>query len=87
MKAVPTHLQNPVVWSRILKCIVKSYVIGPSIKCYLNEFPFMPFLTHDKIEKKPNGCEHSECHGQALSLVGFTAYHAVSGLLASYLHS
>ena len=28
-KAVPTHLQNHVVWSWILKCSVKSYVTGP----------------------------------------------------------
>ena len=26
---VPTHLHNHVVWSRILKCSVKSYVTGP----------------------------------------------------------
>jgi len=30
---VPTHLQDHVVWSRILKCSVKSYVTGPSTKC------------------------------------------------------
>ena len=29
---------------------VKPYVTGPSTKCYLNEFLFMPVLTHDKIE-------------------------------------
>ena len=29
-KAVPTHLQKHVVWSRILKCSVKPYVPGPS---------------------------------------------------------
>jgi hypothetical protein len=29
---------------------VKSYVPGPSTKCYFNEFPFMQVLTHDKIE-------------------------------------
>jgi hypothetical protein len=27
-KVVPTHLQNHVVWSRALKCSVKSYVTG-----------------------------------------------------------
>ena len=48
-KAVSTHLQNHVVWSRILKCSVKSYVIGPSTKCYFNEFLFMQVRAHDKI--------------------------------------
>ena len=49
-KAVPTHLQNHVVWSQILKCSVKSYVNGPSTKCYFNAFLFTRVLTHDKIE-------------------------------------
>ena len=49
-KAFPTHLQNHILWSRILNCSVMSYVIGPSTKCYFNEFLFMPVLTHDKIE-------------------------------------
>ena len=48
-KGVPTHLQNHVVWSRTLKCSVKSYVTGPSTKCDFNEFLFMWVLTHDKI--------------------------------------
>ena len=48
-KAVPRHLQNHVVWSRTLKCSVMSYVIGPSIKCYFNDFLFMWVLVHDKI--------------------------------------
>ena len=47
-KAVPTHLQNHVVWSRTLKCSVKSYVTEPSTKIYFNEFLFMQALTHDK---------------------------------------
>ena len=46
-KAIPTHLQNHVVCSRILKCSVMSYVTRPSTKCYFNEFPFMWVLTHD----------------------------------------
>jgi hypothetical protein len=46
--AIPTHLQNHVVWSRILECSVKPYVTGPSTKCYVNKFLFMPVLTHDK---------------------------------------
>ena len=46
-KAVPTHLQNHVVWSRILKCSVKLYVIGPSTKCYFIEILFMQLLTYD----------------------------------------
>ena len=49
-KAVPRYLQNHVVWSRILKCSVKSCVTGPSIKCYFNEFLFMQVFTYDKIE-------------------------------------
>ena len=47
--------------STIMKCghkpscvSVKSYVIGPSSKCYFNNF-----LTHDEIEWI-NSCEHSE---------------------------
>jgi hypothetical protein len=47
---IPTHLQTHVVWSRILKCSVKSYVTGPSTKCYFNEFLCMHALTHDKIK-------------------------------------
>jgi hypothetical protein len=50
-KAVPTHLQNHVVWSRIFKCSVKSYVTRASTKCYFNEFLFMRVLTHGAIEK------------------------------------
>ena len=49
-KAIPTHLQNHVVWSRTLKCSVESYVTGPSTKCYFNVFLFMRVLTHDKIK-------------------------------------
>ena len=47
-KAVPTHLQNHVVWSRVPKCSVKSYVSGPSTKCYFDEFLFMRVFTLDK---------------------------------------
>ena len=65
-KAVPTHLQHHVVWSRTLKCSVKSYVTGPSTKCYFNEFLFMRVFTHDKIELT-NGYNRTECHG----LLGF----------------
>ena len=61
-KAVPRHPQNHVVWSRIVKCSVKSYVTGPSTKCYFNKVLFMWVLTHDKIEWT-NSCEHLECHG------------------------
>ena len=45
-----THLQNHVLWSRTLKCTVKSYVTAPSTKCYFNEFLTMQVLTHEKIE-------------------------------------
>ena len=47
----PSHnnLQNHIVWSRALKCSVKSYVTGPSTKCYFNEYLFTHDLTHDKI--------------------------------------
>ena len=47
-KVFPTHLQNHVVWSRTVKCSVKSYVTGPSTKCYFAESLFMRVLTHDK---------------------------------------
>ena len=47
-KAVPTHLQNHVVWSQTRKCSVMSYVTGPSTKCYFNEFLSMRVLTHGK---------------------------------------
>jgi hypothetical protein len=49
-KAVPRHFQNHVVWSHALKCSVKSYVTGPSTKCYLNEHLLIRVLTHGKIE-------------------------------------
>ena len=49
-KAVSTHLQNHVVWSRTLKHNVKSHVMGPSTKCYLNEFLIVHVLTYDKIK-------------------------------------
>ena len=61
-KAVLTHLQHHVVWSRILKCRVESYVTGFSIECCFNGFLFIRVLTHDRIEWI-NGCERSECHG------------------------
>jgi hypothetical protein len=47
-KVVPRYLQNHIVWSQTLKCSVKSYVTGPSSKCYFNEYLFMRVLTHDK---------------------------------------
>jgi hypothetical protein len=40
-KAVLTHLQNRVVWTRALKCSVKPYVTGPSTECYFIEFMFV----------------------------------------------
>jgi hypothetical protein len=40
-------LQIHVLWSRILECSVKSYVTGPSTKCYFNECLFMRVFTHD----------------------------------------
>ena len=50
LKAVPRHLRNRVVWSRILECSVKSYLTRPSTKCYSDEFLCMRVLTHDKVE-------------------------------------
>jgi hypothetical protein len=50
LEAVPTHLQNHVVWSRTHQCSVKSYAITPSTKCYSNEILFMRVLTHHEIE-------------------------------------
>jgi len=43
-KAVPTHLQNHLVWSQTLKCSVKSYGTGPSTNCYFNKFLFKRVL-------------------------------------------
>ena len=57
LKVVLRHLQNHVMWSRILKYSVKAYVTGPSTKCYFNTFLFMPVLMHDKIAWV-NGYEH-----------------------------
>jgi hypothetical protein len=49
--AVPRHLQNHIlVWSRTLEYSLKSYVTGPSTKCYFNKFLFMHALIHDRIE-------------------------------------
>ena len=36
-KAVPSYLQIYVVWSQTLNCSVKSYVTGPSTKCYFKK--------------------------------------------------
>ena len=36
-KPVPTHLQHHVMLSWTVYCSVKSYVTGPSTKCYFNE--------------------------------------------------
>jgi hypothetical protein len=47
VKVVPRHFQNHVVWSRTLKCTMKSYVTGPSTKCNFDEFLFMWVLTYD----------------------------------------
>jgi hypothetical protein len=47
-KVSKCHPKTPpkyVVWSWILKCSVKSYVLGPSTKYYFNEFLFMQVLT------------------------------------------
>ena len=49
-KVVSWHLRIHVVWSRTLKCTVKSYVTRPSTKCYFHEFLFMRVLTYDNIE-------------------------------------
>ena len=61
-KAIPRHLQNHVMWSRILNYSVKSFVTRPSTIWYFKEFLFMRVLAHDGIERI-NGCEHLECHG------------------------
>jgi hypothetical protein len=50
-KVVPTHLQNHVVWSWILKCSMEPYVTRLSTECYFNEFLVTQVLTHDKIEQ------------------------------------
>jgi hypothetical protein len=38
------------VWSRTLKCSVKSYVTGPLTNCDFNELLFMEVFTHDSLE-------------------------------------
>ena len=48
--AVSTHDHNHVMWSQILKFSVKSYVTGPSTKCYVNEFLLIWVLAHDQKE-------------------------------------
>jgi hypothetical protein len=60
-KAVRRHLQKHVVWSQILKCSMKPYVMRPSTKCQFSEFLFMWVLIHDKIIQI-NICKHLECH-------------------------
>ena len=37
-ESVQRPSQDHVMWLRIFKCSVKSYVTGPSTKCYVNEF-------------------------------------------------
>ena len=54
--------KNHIVWSRILKCSVKSCVTGSSTKCYFNEFLFMQVLNMMEWNKN-NGRECLECHG------------------------
>ena len=39
-----------VLWSRSLKCSVKSYVTGPLTKCYFGGFLSMLVLMCDKVE-------------------------------------
>ena len=51
-QVAPRHLQNHVVWSRILNCSVKPYVTGPSINCYFNEFYSCGF-SHMMKQNKP----------------------------------
>jgi hypothetical protein len=43
-------------------CSVKSYITGPSTKCYFNEFLLMRLLTDDEIEEI-NRFEFLECIG------------------------
>ena len=45
-ESVQRPSQDLVVCSQILRCSVKSYVTGPSIKCYFNDFYFMWFPSH-----------------------------------------
>jgi hypothetical protein len=39
-----------IVWSRAIKCSVKSHVTKPSTKCYFKELLFMQVFAHDKIK-------------------------------------
>ena len=45
-KAIPRHFYCHGVWSRTLKCNVKSYVTMLLTKGYFNEYLFMWVLTH-----------------------------------------
>ena len=49
-KGLPNTPPKSCSVSRILKCSVKSYVTGATIKCYFNEFVFMRVLTYDELE-------------------------------------
>jgi hypothetical protein len=51
-KAILTHLQNHVRWSRTLKCSVKPNVTRPSTKCYFNNFLFIRILTPNTLEQE-----------------------------------
>jgi hypothetical protein len=61
-----THLQTHIVRSRTFECSVKSYVIGPSTKCYFNESLFKHVLAHDKT-KQSNDYKLPKCHGLPVS--------------------
>ena len=47
-KAVPTHLQNHVMWSRTLKYSAKSYVTKPSTKCYFCSYGSSHMIKENK---------------------------------------
>ena len=48
-KPIPRYFQNHVVWSRVLKCSVKSYAIGPQPNAISMNFYSCEILTHETI--------------------------------------
>ena len=74
-KGRPTTPPNSykLVWSQTFKCSVKSYVIGPSIKCYFDEFLFVQIFMHGQIEWI-NGCERLGVSWSPGFVLGLTTF-------------
>jgi hypothetical protein len=57
------HLQNHVVWSRILKCSVKSHATGHLNQMLLSMNFHLRKCSINNNNNNNNNNEHSECHG------------------------